>query len=77
MMSKHQLILIIIAACFSAKHWIDSFPIKSNLILNIRLFPLHLAKNIFENFTAHLSLFELSRCETIMYFAIRIREKET
>ena len=28
-MSKHQLILIIIAACFSAKHWIDSFPIQN------------------------------------------------
>ena len=71
-MGKDQLILIIIELIhFQWKKF------QSNLILNIRFFPLYLAKNIFENFTAHLSLFELSRCETIMCFAIRIREKET
>ena len=75
-MSKIQLILIIIYYFFSAKPWSDSFSIQkfqSNLIFNIRFFPLYLAKNIFENFDAHVSLFELSRCETIMRFAIETK----
>ena len=82
-MSKDQLILIIIYyACFSAKPRSDSFPLiqkfQSNLICNIRFFLLYLAKNIFGNFTAHLSLFELSRCKTIMCFATETKsEKKT
>ena len=78
-MSKDQLVLIIIYYLFSAKPWSDSSSIQkfqSNLIFNIRFFPLYLVKNIFENFTVQLSLFELSRCETIMCFAIETKSEE-
>ena len=49
---------------------------KVNLIFNTRFFLLHLAKNIFETFIAHLSLFELSRCQTIMCFAMETKSEK-
>ena len=48
------------------------------MICKIRFFLLYLAKNIFGNITSHLSLFELSRCKTMMCFATETKlEKKT
>ena len=72
-MSKGQLILIIIYYLFFCQvlEWFTSNPkFQSNLIFIIRYFSLYLTEKIFENFTADLSFFELSRYKTVMYFAI-------
>ena len=71
--SDHYILLVFLPSIGLIHFQFKKF--QSNLIFNIRSFPLYLAENIFENFTAQLSLFELSRCETIMCFAIETKSE--